>query len=333
MDVPTLTPMMMGTDARTVSTAGGGAESACGPPCPRHHPGRECARTLSSHHADHDGGGRAGTLHQGCDQHANDQSSHRVGQHHVVLEDVSGQFAYTGKRGALKLRRAGCPPRPGHPSRHSLPSSWKAELRTSREQMKKYRLPRSPQALRTLPATRRSLPATRRSEDTGQAVPGWPSTLTGLPPRPLILCSLSPLSPTGLGPISSSSVTPRAGPGSLPFQARSPWDPPSQEQEGRDGWAEVASLPQDSTDARWRDTCLPRGGLHGGVPHSQPVWAGPTLLCLPSPLGDRGLPACHPRNLQTHLSRAGLCPSAEGGSRGLCPLPPRLEQNWRSLWR
>lgn len=45
-----------------------------------------------------------------------------------------------GARGTEALRpwtSARPPARPGHPAGHSLPSSWKAELRMSREQMKR----------------------------------------------------------------------------------------------------------------------------------------------------------------------------------------------------
>lgn len=133
-DVPTLTPMMMGTEARTVSTVGALRQPAAPTP---HHPGRGGALTLGGHHADHDGGGRAGALHQDRDQHTNDQSSQGVGQHHVILEDVSSYFACAQETGILRLGRAGRPPARSHLVGHSLLSSWKAELRMSREQMKR----------------------------------------------------------------------------------------------------------------------------------------------------------------------------------------------------
>ncbi|KAK2505146.1 LOW QUALITY PROTEIN: hypothetical protein MC885_004190 [Smutsia gigantea] len=51
--------------------------------------------------------------------HADDQSSHGVGQHHIVLEDVSSHLAYTREGGALRPWRACCPPHAQLPS-HSL---------------------------------------------------------------------------------------------------------------------------------------------------------------------------------------------------------------------
>ena len=114
MDVPTLTPMMMGTDARTVSTVG----VPCQPPSPYPAttiPRGEGALTLGGHHADHDGGGRAGALHEDSDQHAEDQPSHGVGQHHVVLEGVPGYFACARERRVLRWGTAGGPACPWPP--------------------------------------------------------------------------------------------------------------------------------------------------------------------------------------------------------------------------
>jgi hypothetical protein len=129
--------MMMGTDAWTVSTVGVPHQLSCLFYLPTTSQEKGGVLTFRGHHADHNGRGCAGALHKDCDQHTNDQSSHRVGQYHVVLEDVSSHFACAQDRGALKLQKAAAHLHPGCPSAHLLPRSWKAELRISREQMKK----------------------------------------------------------------------------------------------------------------------------------------------------------------------------------------------------
>lgn len=52
------------------------------------------ALTVSSHHANDDGGGRRRTLHQHRYQHAHHQSGHRIGQNVRLLEDLACLLPY-----------------------------------------------------------------------------------------------------------------------------------------------------------------------------------------------------------------------------------------------
>lgn len=95
-EVPMLVPMMMGTASWTVSTARAHTwfpSTSVLPGLHRDYVWRMIL-TFWRDHADNYGGGSGWALDQQGDQNTDDQTSQRVGQHRIVLKDVTCCFTW-----------------------------------------------------------------------------------------------------------------------------------------------------------------------------------------------------------------------------------------------